>query len=250
MQKIIIAIFLLLSIPPCFATAGDAPTASERELFESVNRERASAHLSPLRWDAALASAARAHSNRMAREQKISHHFPEEAELSERAIQAGVRFSKVAENVGEGPSLLEIHVGWMHSPGHRANILDPNLDSIGIGVSERDFQFYATQDFSRTIQSLDFAEQERRFGELLEAKGLKLEHDPADARKACESGHAETSGKFAVYEFHYTTSSLAELPQQLEDAIHRGEYHTAAVGACDGGEQTRTGMYRLSVLLY
>ncbi len=246
----IFATFLVPFIPQSFAAGADEPTASERELLESVNHERALEHLSPLKWNSALAIAARAHSDRMAREGNISHRFPGEPELSDRAIQAGVHYSKIAENVAEGPSLLDIHVGWMHSPGHRANILDPNLDSIGIGVSERSGQFYATQDFARAIQSMSFAEQERRFGALLQAEGFRLERNPAEARKACESGHADQSTMRALYEFHYVTSDLSALPKQLENAIRLGEYHTAAIGACDGGEQTRSGMYRLAVLLY
>jgi Cysteine-rich secretory protein family len=246
----ITVIFLSSFISPSFAAGADEPTASERELLESVNRERALEHLSLLKWNAALAVAARAHSDRMAREGNISHRFPGEPELSDRAIQAGVHYSKIAENVAEGPSLSEIHVGWMHSPGHRANILDPNLDSIGIGVSERNGQLYATQDFARAIQSMSFAEQERRFGALLQAEGFRLERDPAEARKACESGHADTSRMRAMYEFHYVTSDLSALPKQLETAIRLGQYHTAAIGACDGGEQTRSGMYRLAILLY
>ncbi len=250
MRKLIITAILLAFIPACFAAGADEPTPAERELLESVNHERALEHIAPLKWNSSLANAARAHSDRMAREQTISHRFPGEAELSDRAIQSGARFNKVAENVAEGPSLLEIHVGWMHSPGHRANILDPNLDSIGIGVSERAGQFYATQDFAHVIQSLSLEEQERRFGDLLRAEGFRLERDPAAARKACVSGQAETTGKIAMYEFHYITSDLSVLPKKLTDTIHLGQYHVASVGACDGGEQTRSGMYRLSVLLY
>jgi Cysteine-rich secretory protein family len=246
----IIAAFFFSFIPPIFAARADEPTAPERELLESVNHERALEHLSPLKWNTPLANAARAHSDRMAREGNISHRFPGEPELSDRAVQAGVHYSKIAENVAEGPSLLDIHVGWMHSPGHRANILDPNLDSIGIGVSERTGQFYATQDFARAIQSMSFAEQERRFGALLQAEGFRLERDPTEARKACESGHADQSKMRAMYEFHYVTSDLSALPKQLENSIRMGQYHTASVGACDGGEQTRSGMYRLAVLLY
>ena len=250
-QRILASMALLLSFVSFPASAGaDDPSPVERELLDSTNRERALNHLAPLKWDAALASAARTHCNRMAQEGRISHELPGEPELSARAIQSGVRFSKVGENVGDGPSLLEIHVGWMNSPGHRGNILDPVFNSIGIGVSERNGQFFATQDFSRSIQSLSFEEQEKLFSALLQAEGLTVERDPAKARKACESGYADIdNGKLSIYEFHYVTSDLTSLPKRIKQTIHRGQYHVAAVGACDG-EQTRSGMYRLSVLLY
>jgi uncharacterized protein YkwD len=37
----------------------------------------------------------------------------------------------------------------MHSSGHRANILDGNMDSVGIAVAERDGEYYAVEDFSK-----------------------------------------------------------------------------------------------------
>jgi uncharacterized protein YkwD len=37
----------------------------------------------------------------------------------------------------------------MNSPPHRANILDREMDSIGVGVVERNRQFFAVEDFSQ-----------------------------------------------------------------------------------------------------
>ncbi len=124
---------------------------AEQVLFESANRERAAHRLPPLKWDAKLARAARQHALRMAQQNSLSHQFPGELDLPARAIQAGSRFSAIAENIAEGPSAGNIHAQWMKSPHHRANLLDTDLDSVGIAVTERNGQLFAVEDFSRAV---------------------------------------------------------------------------------------------------
>ena len=125
------------------------PSAPEQALFDAANRERAARRLAPLKWNPALASAARAHAQKMARENTLSHQFPGEMDLGTRVRLAGVRFRAVAENVAQGPSAASIHTQWINSPPHRANLLDPELDSIGIAVAEGQGQLFAVQDFSQ-----------------------------------------------------------------------------------------------------
>jgi uncharacterized protein YkwD len=54
-----------------------------------------------------------------------------------------------AENMGQGPNPTAIHQSFMKSPQHRANILDPDMDSAGIGIAERNGQLFAVEDFSK-----------------------------------------------------------------------------------------------------
>ena len=65
---------------------------------------------------------------------------------------AGVQFVSVAENVAEAPNVPMLHEEWMNSPPHRENILDPDLDSLGISVIERNGEFFAVQDFALAIK--------------------------------------------------------------------------------------------------
>ena len=122
---------------------------AEQVLLESANRERAAHGLPPLKWDETLARAARQHTLQMAKQNSLSHQFHGEPDLPARAIRAGARFSVIAENVAEGPSAINIHAQWMKSPHHRANLLDTDLDSVGIAVTERNGQLFAVEDFSR-----------------------------------------------------------------------------------------------------
>jgi uncharacterized protein YkwD len=247
-------------------TAGSAEGLAKQEqrLFADANRERAFEQLAALKWDAALAKAARQHAQRMAREYAqvcqplpemglgcaISHQFPGEPDLRARALEAGARFKELAENVGEGPTVDNIHSAWMHSTGHRANLLAKTLDSMGIGVVEVGGEYFAVEDFSLAIPRLTLEEQEQRLGALLEARGLQLLSAAADARRVCVAGNAFAAPAHVSLEMSFSTDDLSRLPTELEQQIHQGQYHSAAVGACLGSEQTRSGFYRLAVLLY
>ncbi len=131
------------------AYAQTATLRAERELFAAVNQARRAQRLSPLRWDESLATAARRHAEAMAEHGLAQHGFEGEPSLSARARQAGAHFSWLAENVTQGPSTQFIHTQFMKSSPHRANILDSNMDSAGIGVVEQGGQLFAVEDFSQ-----------------------------------------------------------------------------------------------------
>src|SRR3977135_3570533 len=115
-------IVLLFALPS--STLAQEPSEPEQVLFDSANHERIALHLQPLKWDPALAEAARRHALLMAKERTLEHRLPGEPPLDERARQAGARFCKIGENIAIAAQASVIHTGWMHSPGHRANILD------------------------------------------------------------------------------------------------------------------------------
>lgn len=122
---------------------------AERELFAAVNQARRAQGLQPLRWDESLAEAARKHAKVMAERGAAQHGFEGEPSLSTRVKQAGAHFTWLAENVTQGPTPEYIHVQIMKSPPHRANVLDRDMDSIGIGVAEYHGQLFAVEDLSQ-----------------------------------------------------------------------------------------------------
>ena len=122
---------------------------AERELFAAVNQARRAQGLQPLRWDESLAEAARKHAKVMAERGSAQHGFEGEPSLSTRVKQAGAHFTWLAENVTQGPTPEYIHVQFMKSPPHRANVLDRDMDSIGIGVAEYRGQLFAVEDLSQ-----------------------------------------------------------------------------------------------------
>jgi uncharacterized protein YkwD len=130
-----------------------AQTGKDREaelkLLESLNRARQQQGLPGLRWNNELAAAARKHAVVMARHGSAEHAFPGEPSLAGRVTQAGVKFSWLAENVCQGARADAIDAEFMNSPKHRANILDSDMNSVGIGVAERGGQLYAVEDFAK-----------------------------------------------------------------------------------------------------
>jgi uncharacterized protein YkwD len=133
----------------CLAYSQTTVSRAERELFAAVNQARWAQGLQSLRWDESLAAAARRHATVMAERGSAQHGFEGEPSLSARVKQAGGRFTWLSENVTQGPTPEFIHVQFMKSPPHRANILDRDMDSIGIGVVEEHGQLFAVEDLSQ-----------------------------------------------------------------------------------------------------
>jgi uncharacterized protein YkwD len=130
-----------------FAQSG--PSAAEKELFVGLNKARMAQGLPTLKWSDTLASAARTHAGVMAQHGAAEHTFPGEPGMASRATRAGVHFSSLSEDVDQGPTAAEIHAEFMGSANHRANILDPDVDTVGVGVVERNGKLFAVEDFCK-----------------------------------------------------------------------------------------------------
>jgi uncharacterized protein YkwD len=139
----------LLMLCSASGLAQQKTSDAEQVLFNAVNQERRAHGLPSLRSDGALVNAARTHAQRMADEGTVSHQLGGEPSLPSRAKAAGARFSWLSENVDEGPNATAIHQSFMNSPHHRANILDGDMDSAGIGVAKGKGQMFAVEDFSK-----------------------------------------------------------------------------------------------------
>jgi hypothetical protein len=229
-----VAIFVFLS-----ASAYGQEHGPAQILFESANRERAAKGLRLLKWDPALAAAAHQHAQRMAEQNMLA-----------RAKQAGAHFSSLAENVAEGPSAEEIHKQWMHSPPHRANLLDPQLNSIGVATANYGGILFAVEDFSLAALKLSVKEEEGIVEAKLAASGLKLLNYRADARRSCVMDNGYAGSHTPSFVLHYATPDLQTLPEILEQRIKTEKYHSAVVGACQSNAKLGFSSYRIAVLLF
>jgi uncharacterized protein YkwD len=228
--------------------------AAEQQIFALANQARAQAGAGPVHWDPGLAAAALAHCRRMVQEGPISHRYGGEADLGERAAKAGAHFSLVEENVAIGPSGPAIHQEWMNSPGHRTNLLNPDIDSIGEAVIASRGTLYAVADYSRSVQSLTGPQVEERVTSMIRPTGVAILRDASLARAACamDNGMPRAPGQpQPMFVMRWTDSDVSRLPQALVDKLRTGNYSMAAVGSCSaqdlGGPFTA---YRLAVLLY
>jgi len=240
--------FVWLFLQPCLAQ--EKISGAEKLLFDSVNRERAERELPLLKWDEGLARAARKHAELMAEQHLLLHRLPGEADLTTRAREAGASFSHITENIGMAAYADRFHDGWMHSPGHRANILDAAIDSIGIAVVDGGEQLFAVEDFARVVTLLSIEEQEKRIGKLVSAHGLRLLKIGDDARKSCELDREYAGSSEPRYIAHYETPNISQLPEGLEKELQSGRYRAAAVGACPPRKSPGSASFRIVVMLY
>jgi uncharacterized protein YkwD len=130
------------------------------ELITQMTNEFRSGHgRGRLSVNPELARTAQDFADYLARTDTFSH-TADGKQPSQRVREHGYRFCLVAENIAweydsagfTAPALARAFVaGWRHSPGHRKNMLDGDLDEIGVGVarSEKTGRFYAIQDFGR-----------------------------------------------------------------------------------------------------
>lgn len=222
---------------------------SERELFELLNHERVAHNLPELKWEDALFKAARQHALLMLNLNIIEHQLPGEPGLEERITASGARFTFIAENIAIGKDSGTIHNGWMHSPGHRANILSPRVTSVGIAVVHGTTGLFAVQDFSQTFTNESLEQQEKQVSLLLTAKGLHVSGAAEDARKSCDGGFG-LSGVRSGAVIRFETGNLSEIPPELEKKIRGEPFRNVAVGACRTPDAAGFAHFKIALLFY
>ncbi len=244
--------FIVLYLTPILHAAPAArPQAGAQEtaLLEAANHDRAAAGLPALQWDKSLAACALEHAQLMAQKRTLSHQFPGELALEDRATQHGARFSVIAENVAQGPSVAGLHTQWMNSAPHRANILANDMNAVGIAIVQSGNTLFAVEDFSKAVPALDLDAQESQVAKLLSARGLRMMSATEDARKTCglQRGFA---GPKPLSVLRYDTTDLSQLPEDIVQKVQSGKYHSAAVGACDVGGAAGFARFRIAILLF
>lgn len=138
----------------------------EQEMLALINEERTSRGLNPLKLESQLNDAAEDHSAWMLNTDTFSHTGAGGSTSTERMKDAGFDFSgnwRSGENIawqsergaeGINDDVEQLHQNLMNSPSHRANILNPDYEYIGIGIEEGDYNGWdavmVTQNFATT----------------------------------------------------------------------------------------------------
>jgi uncharacterized protein YkwD len=159
---------LLLGLPPAWAQLRVIPNPRvkvrplylkevEKQIYQLTNEVRRKKHLPPLDRDEALVTAARAHSDDMLARNFFSHINPDGKAPQDRLAPTYSRtLARTGENIWSGHGydyadsklLARVIVdSWMTSPGHRANLLNPDYTHQGVGVSVLGKEVRATQNF-------------------------------------------------------------------------------------------------------
>ena len=153
--------WLVLAAPLTTPSAADASSVS-REILERVNQARHSgrrcggktyAGVTPLTLNAALTRAALAHSQDMAAHGTFDHTGGDGSSPATRVARAGyTQYWVVGENIAAGAMTpTEVTEGWLESPAHCENIMDPRFSEVGIAfaVNRASSEIvYWTQDFA------------------------------------------------------------------------------------------------------
>jgi uncharacterized protein YkwD len=246
-------LFLLIALAalhPCSLAQSNASPA-ERALLQLANQARATHGVPPLRWDSALAQAARAHVQWVVREPgELEHQYPGEPDLLARGAQSKARFSTIAENIARrGQDPTQLQQIWMSTAVHRANLLNPNLNAVGIAVVEEGGLLYAVEDFSTSVPSLRLSDIEAQVAQTLQSHGLAPAESNQDARKTCAMPDGSAGSPKLVIQ--WDGPNPTELPDVLLKQIASGRYSSAAVGVCPGNQPAQQfATYRVAVLLY
>ncbi|OAH14802.1 cysteine-rich secretory protein family protein [Streptomyces jeddahensis] len=124
-----------------------AESAAEALVLTLVNKERAEAGCSPVRADSGLAALAEHFSEDMAERGFFSHTDPDGDTPWDRAEAAGIS-DLGGENIARGQANAQsVMDAWMNSPGHRANILNCEYETMGVGAVFGSGGPWWTQDF-------------------------------------------------------------------------------------------------------
>lgn len=262
MRWIVCAFLLLALVLPAAAQGFDF--SAEQEILRLVNQERRAHGLGPLTADGRLQRAARKHSALMASLGQVDHQIGGEPKLSNRLDGEAIRFNTSGENVARTSTPERAHVALMNSPGHRANILDPTFNSVGIGVVNTQDGIYVTQDFAHRLPEATVEDAEQRaaatLNQLRERLGMALlprVPAPELRRHACDMaqrdrlmprlGLLSTKVSNSVA---FTAIDLSQMPSSL-DRLKAAPASGFSVGACYSSSSTYdTPVFWIIVITY
>ena len=126
-------------------SAGPAGATSVEDVFTSkMNQARAARGIPKLTTRSGLVTVARNWAATMAGQSKLYH--------NPQLTSAVNNWRYVGENVGYGPDALTVHVAFMNSPGHRANILDRDYTEVGVGAVVRNGRVWVAEVFRRPMR--------------------------------------------------------------------------------------------------
>jgi uncharacterized protein YkwD len=116
-------------------------TNAERSFASKTNKARASHGLSKVSLDPQLSQSATKHNSSMVSKTLLFH------TSNSQFYDWVTNWSMLGENVGEGGGVAVLQKAFMHSPEHRANILERSFKHIGIAVKEKNGVMWVTVQF-------------------------------------------------------------------------------------------------------
>ena len=220
---------------------------TEQRLLTLANQSRQQAGAPPLILDAGLSQAARLHAQAMVQARRLSHQFDGEPSLPQRlAATTQVQLQQEGENVALDYDAEHGHEHLMLSPPHRANLLNPAYNVVGLGVVRSGNQIYIVQDFGSALPKYSLSEAKQHIATAVnqvrrQASRSELQRRDwlgADAA-ACSMAQADKLGMPAsskpVEHFTvltYTSLHPEVLPGGGEPAVAGRDLRSFSIGVC------------------
>jgi uncharacterized protein YkwD len=136
-----LALALAAVLTGTLTAAPAGATTAEDSLTARLNGARSDRGLPSLATRSDLVAVARAQATRMADSGTLYHNPNLTTDVT--------NWRWVGENVGYGPDVQTVHVAFMNSDAHRANILDTDYTEVGVGVVERGDRVWVAEVFRR-----------------------------------------------------------------------------------------------------
>ncbi|MGB9866971.1 MAG: CAP domain-containing protein [Bacillota bacterium] len=113
------------------------PSVLEQQILDLLNQERVKQGLQPLEMDPYLVTLARLKGQDMAEKGYYGHLSPTYGYVYDMLTKFGVKFNKCSENITTGSTATVVHDSFMGSPKHKANMLKPWWEKVGVGLYPR-----------------------------------------------------------------------------------------------------------------
>jgi uncharacterized protein YkwD len=240
--------------------------AAERELLELANRDRREAGVPPLRVDASLTAAARAHAQLMVANAQLEHQFSGEPALLQRIAKvSALRLDRGGENIAHDSCASGAEEAFMHSPAHRRNLLDPGFNVAGFAAIRSQGRLYVVQDFGHEVSThtvaqtrelvshaVNDARRQAGLTQLSQYAPPKLDDAVCSLAQA---GRPNARLLQTAYDnrriITYTQSRPEILPQGALNLLREREVRQFAVGSCYARSAAYpSGTYWVAILLY
>ena len=246
------------NLKPVAATSPDIPlnhydTEAEQTLLELANQARAQADAPGLTLDAGMSKAARTHAEAIFAARQLSHQFEGEPSLPQRLADGShTQLDEAGENVALDFDAERGHQHLMLSPPHRANLLNPAYNVVGLGVVRSGDRLYIVQDFGHALPTYSLAEVKDRIAATV-AQARRQTNQPAFVRRdlptadaaACSMAQADKLGTSPVHQLAqrytvlaYTSLRPETLPDNASQLFGSHVLRSFSVGACYARSET------------
>ena len=232
---------------------------TEEQLLASANESRRQAGAPPLTIDAGLSQAARIHAQAMREARRLSHQFEGEPSLAQRlAAATELQLEQEGENVALDYDAEHGHEHLMLSPPHRANLLNPAYNVVGLGVVRNGDRLYIVQDFGSALPKYSPSEVKAHVAGAVSQTRRQARRPELQRREwlgaddaACSMAQADKLGTAQVLKLaesftvlSYTSLHPEMLPGRAERVVAARNLRSYSVGACYGRTKSYpTGVY-------